>query len=471
MSASEAVAAFRARILSPVELLEAVIARAEEVEPTVNAFVETLYEEARAAAREAESRYAPAGPEEPRPLEGLPLAVKAEEPMIGCLWEFGSVALEGERADRTAPWIERLRCAGAIVHARTTLPEFAMSYFTHSDLNGVTRNPWNLEYTPGGSSGGSAASLAAGTTTLATGSDGAGSIRVPAAFCGLVGFKPPYGRVPMWAPFNLDTYCHVGPLARTVADALLMQNVAAGPHPADSATIRPKYVLPERLEGVVGLRVALSVDFGGWPVDDDVRANTLAAAEALRAAGAVVEEVDLVIDRDELQRASGRHYATLFDWADATMEEKGTEATPYLRKIAAMTRERGATLDEVAALEIETSIQERINLVLERHDVLICPTLGTRGFLAGDDYVDHGVEVGGETVDFYWDAAMTVPFNINSRCPVLNVPSGMLDNGLPSGLQIAARTFDDVKPFRVGAALEAQMPWFDRPDRRPTIEV
>jgi aspartyl-tRNA(Asn)/glutamyl-tRNA(Gln) amidotransferase subunit A len=472
MTATEAIASFKERSLSPVELLDAVIERAEAVEPTVNAFNEILYEEARTAAREAEDRYAANAPAPPRPLEGIPVAVKAEEPMAGCLWTFASVALKGERAEHTSPWIARLQDAGAVVHARTTLPEFAMSYFTHSAIDGVTRNPWNLDYTPGGSSGGSAAALAAGSTTLATGSDVAGSIRVPSAFCGLIGFKPPYGRVPMWAPFNLDTYCHVGPMARSVADALLMQNVAAGPHPADSTTVRPKYVIEEPLEDVRGMRIALSIDLGGsWPVDDEIRANTLAAAEVLRAAGATVEEVDLTIDREDVKRASARHYAPLFDWIDTTMAEKGTEPTAYVTKIAAVLRERSADLEEIVALEIETSISERINLLLEDYDALICPTLGTSGFRAGDDYVDHGVEVAGETVDFYWDAAMTVPFNINSRCPVLNVPTGMLHNGLPSGLQIVARTFDDVQTFRVGAALERELRLFAVSDRRPMLDL
>ncbi len=202
--------------------------------------------------------------------------------------------------------------AGAIVHARSTAPEFSVAGFTRSRLWGPTRNPWNPAWSPGGSSGGSAAALAAGTATLASGSDIGGSIRIPASFCGVVGFKPPYGRVPVDPPYNLDTYCHCGPLARTVADCAVFENVLAGPEPGDITTLRPKLELPEAFEGIAGLRVAVSVDLGDWPVDPEVRANTLAAADALRAAGAHVEEVDLVIPRADVMRAMAIHFQSIF---------------------------------------------------------------------------------------------------------------------------------------------------------------
>src|SRR6188472_4046367 len=150
--------------------------------------------------------------------------------------------------------------SGAIVHARTTAPEFSCAGFTHSKIHGVTRNPWNPEFGVGGSSGGAGASLASGTTTLASGSDIGGSIRIPASFNGVVGFKPPYGRVPVDPPFNLDVYCHCGPLARTVADCALYENVVAGPDASDIVSLRPKLVLPDRFEGIGDLRVALSAD-------------------------------------------------------------------------------------------------------------------------------------------------------------------------------------------------------------------
>jgi aspartyl-tRNA(Asn)/glutamyl-tRNA(Gln) amidotransferase subunit A len=184
LSATEAIAHFEARTLSPVELVRAVIERTGKVGPAINAFTETFFEQALVQARQAEERYARG---EARPLEGVPLAVKDEGGIAGLPVANGSLLLRDEIETKTAPTIERLLDAGAIVHARTTCPEFCCTTVTHSRLSGVTRNPWNLAYTPGGSSGGSAAALAAGTTTLATGSDIAGSIRIPAACCGVVG--------------------------------------------------------------------------------------------------------------------------------------------------------------------------------------------------------------------------------------------------------------------------------------------
>src|SRR5579859_6903943 len=285
LSAAEALAMFRGRELSPVELLNAVIARAEVVEPAINAFAEMRFEEALTAAKAAEARY---GRGEPLgPLDGLPVAVKEEAPIAGQRNTLGSLPLRDQVADHTAVFAQRIIDAGGIVHARTTTPEFSCAPFTWSRLWGVTRNPWNPRYSPGGSSGGSAAALAAGSATLATGSDIGGSIRIPAAFCGVVGFKPPYGRVPEVEIFNLDHYCHEGPLARTVADCALLENVMAGPDPSDVASIRPKLVIPEHFETISGMKIALSVDLGCYPVDAEVAANTLRAADRLREAGAL----------------------------------------------------------------------------------------------------------------------------------------------------------------------------------------
>ena len=187
LSATDALRLFRSGELSPVELAEAVIARAEAVEPAVNAFAATFYAQALDQARAAEARYA--GREEPpRPLEGLLVAVKEEAPIAGQLNTLGSLPLRDVVADQTAVFVQRILDAGGIVHARTTTPEFSCAPVTWTKLWGVTRNPWNTAFSPGGSSGGSGASLAAGSTTLATGSDIGGSIRIPASFCGVVGF-------------------------------------------------------------------------------------------------------------------------------------------------------------------------------------------------------------------------------------------------------------------------------------------
>ena len=467
LPATEALARFGTRELSPVELLDAVIARAEAVEPVVNALCHRFFDEALEQARVAEARYAGRG-EPPRPLEGIPVAVKEEEAIAGQPWTLGSLIHRDTIAEETTPFARRMIDAGAIIHARSTAPEFSVAGFTRSRLWGVTRNPWNPEYSPGGSSGGSAAALASGTATLASGSDIGGSIRIPASFCGVVGFKPPYGRVPVAPPDNLDTYCHCGPLARTVADCALYENVLAGPEPTDITTLRPRLVLPATPAGVSGLRVALSVDLGDWPVDADVRANTLAAADALRAAGALVEEVGLAIPRADVMRAAAIHYQAGFGaWiAEQCMRhpEDVTAYAPDFVRWCAQLADGGSHLD---GLEIEARLYPPLGDVLERYDALLCPTNGTRGLLADEEYVENRLEVAGETVGFYEEGLMTAPFNVLSRCPVLSVPSGIADNGVPTGVQIVGRTFDDVTVFALGAALARESPWLDVPARRP----
>jgi amidase len=473
MSATEALARFRERSLSPVELLDAVIARAEEVEPTVNALVHERCDAAREEARAAEKRFvdwAQNGGPEPRALEGIPLAVKEEEAIDGQPWTQGSLTYKDLVADHSSVFAQRMLDAGAIVHARTTAPEHSCAFFTHSRIHGVTRNPWNPDFGVGGSSGGAGAALASGTTTLASGSDIGGSIRAPASFNGVVGFKPPYGRVPQEAPFNLDVYCHVGPLARTVADTALFENAIAGPSPLDIVSLRPKLELPVGGFGSVeGLRIAVSVDLGSWPLDPEIRANTLATAEALRAAGAIVEEVDLVVPREKVRRASAIHFHFGFgQWIGAEVAAHPDEATAYARDFAIRIAHyaEGGTIMEKQMLEAE--LYAPVGALLERYDALICPTLATRGLVAGDDYTDTVLTVDGVDMDFYFDAALTPVFNIMSRCPVLNVPSGFADNNVPTGVQIVGKTYDDLTTFRVGAALEAVRPW---PLIAPATEV
>jgi Asp-tRNA(Asn)/Glu-tRNA(Gln) amidotransferase A subunit family amidase len=219
------------------------------------------------------------------------------------------------------------------------------------------------------------------------------------------------------------------------------------------------------------MRLAVSVDLdGSWPVDPEVRANTLACAEALRDAGAIVDEVSVDVPNELVMRATAIHFQLGFGaWIAAEAAAHPDEVTAYAaafgRDIAEDARE-GSMLEK---LELEARLYAPVGALLETYDALLCPTLGTRGLVAGDDYVGHGLEVGGVRLERYFDAFLTPVFNIMSRCPVLNVPSGFADNGVPTGLQIAARTYDDVTAFRVGAALERARPWLDVPERRPAI--
>jgi Asp-tRNA(Asn)/Glu-tRNA(Gln) amidotransferase A subunit family amidase len=469
LPATEALRLFRAGELSPVELMQAVIDRAESVEPTINAFADTRYEQALAQARMAADAYAGrSGGREPRPLEGLPVAVKEEAPIEGQLNTLGSVPLRDVVADHTAVFVQRILDAGGIVHARTTTPEFSCAPVTWTKLWGVTRNPWQTSYSPGGSSGGSAAALAAGSTTLATGSDIGGSIRIPSSFCGVVGFKPPYGRVPEVEIFNLDHYCHEGPMARTVADCALLENVIAGPHGSDVASLRPKLEIPSELAPVTGLRLAYAPDLGCYRVDDDVAANTLAAAERLRKAGAAVEEVTLPWDLETISRAARIHFGMIFGPSVREIyAQSADQLTSYARQFVVDSEQIGKD-DFIAGLELEGRIYAPLGALLDEYDALICPTFAVPA-LTAEYEVDDPVIVNGQPTTDWLDVMMTLPFNIASRCPVLSVPSGRSRDGVPTGLSIVGKTYDDVTAFRVAAAHEAMFPWLDEPSRRPAL--
>ncbi|MGZ4372726.1 MAG: amidase [Gaiellaceae bacterium] len=459
LPATDALARFRERSLSPVEYLEAITARIDETNPLVNAVAESLIEEAYAAARSAADLYT-SRPDDARPLEGLPVAAKAEQSIAGRLHTDGSLAFADRIADVTHPVVERVLAAGGIVHIRTTTPEFSCAALTHTKLWGVTRNPWNLHYSPGGSSGGSAAALASGIAPLATGSDIGGSIRIPASFAGVVGYKPPYGRVPDLPPFNLDAYCHNGPMARTVRDCALLQNVIVGPHPLDAVSVRPAVSIPERLDSANGLRVAFAVNLGDWLTEPSVEANTRATAEALRDAGVAVEEVELGLERTLVARAATIHYSAIFGQLVGDMvDAHGDLLTPYARRFAAMYAPGVAGGTLLAGLVLEAQIHEQLAPVFARYDALICPTSGVPALLAEDRELAGLPPLDGDETDPIFDTIMTVPFNILSRCPVLAVPSGWAENAVPTGVQIVGRGYDDATVFRLGAAVEVVRPW------------
>ncbi len=467
LSATDALDLFRRRALSPLELLDAVLTRTEAVGDSVNALTEQMVEEARTAAAESEQRYSRG---DLRPLEGLPLLLKEEQPIKGRSLEEGSLLMKGEIAEVTHPVVTRVFEAGAVVHGRTTTPEFSCAPFTHSTLWGVTRNPWDLEMSPGGSSGGSAAALAAGMTTLATGSDIGGSIRLPSSLCGLVGFKPPFGRVPGMAPFNSDTYCADGPMGRSVADVALLQNVLAGPHPADQASLRPRHVLPDRMDEIVGLRIALCMRLGDYVVDEEIEANTRAVVAALESAGAVVHEVELPWTRAQLEKAAWAHFGAIFGASVGMLAgEQADLLTPYARDFAARSAAAVASPEAyVAGLVAESEIYAPLGELLENHDALVCPTLAGQGFVAGEDYIDTTISIGGQ--DLGWpDAMMTMPFNVVGRVPVLAVPSGRTSGGRPTGVQVVGRTYDDTTVFRVGAAIEHELGLWADPAWRPNL--
>jgi amidase len=468
LSATEALRRFRARKLSPVELVDAFAARAGKVAAKVNPFTYSFFDRAREAARGAEARYMKTDGRL-RPLEGLPIVIKDETGLAGERTTYGSLLFKDHVDAETSPAAARIFKAGAILLARSTAPEFSCAAICWSKLWGVTRTPWNLRFSSGGSSGGGAAALAAGLTTLADGSDIGGSIRIPASACGVYGFKAPYGRNPESAPFNLDWYCHSGALARSVADSALMQNVIAGPHPRDITAIRPKLRIPARLDrGVKGWRIAYSPALDIFPVDREVAANTRAAAEAFRALGATVEEVEIGWTREIVEGAAD-HLSVIFGtWIAQLGRRAQRQMTPYARAFA----ELGAKTKPVRlirAMEVEGRMFEKLGALFERYRLLICPTLALPSIRADLDPSSETVRINGKRADAFFDFCMTWPFNMMSRCPVMSAPSGFARNGVPTGLQIVGRPYDDVSVFRAAAAFETLHPLYDRPDRRPKL--
>ncbi len=467
LSATDAIHAFRKKTLSPVELLHAQIKRAEEVEPKISAFTYKHFDEALENARKCENKYARG--QRTRSLEGLTVGIKDESYIKGKPTSNGSLILKDFIAHTTSINNERIMRAGGLIHARTATPEFSCAAYTHSRLWGVTRNPWNLEYTPGGSSGGSAAALAAGTCSIATGSDIGGSIRIPAACCGLVGYKPPYGRNSDDPPFNLDFYCHTGPLARSVSDAILLQNVMCGPHPKDISTLRPKLRLPQSYQPIKGWKIAFSMDLGFYEVDHTVQANTLNALAVFRELGATVEQVDLGWTQETLDAAIAYLEHLFGAELSLLLDEHAQDMTGYAREFALRGRQSKST-DFVKTLEVAGAMYNILGPLLEKYNVLICPTNALPAVPADFDQSKDSIHINGKPVNPSLGWVMTSPFNTLSRCPVLTVPSGQSANGVPTGIQIVGKTYCDKDVFRAGMAYEeAAGTWFKHATRRPQI--
>ncbi len=462
LTAVELAQGIAARSLSPVEVMENALARIAAVQPALNAFCFVYPEEALAAARVAEQ--AVMAGDALGPLHGVPIAIKDFTPTKGKTTTRGSYAFADWVPERDALIVERLRAAGAILVGKTTTPEFAHSSFTESPLWGVTRNPWDLERTPGGSSGGSGAAVAAGCVPLAEGTDMGGSVRIPASFCGIVGLKPSLGRIPMdILPTVFDSISHFGPLARTVADAALFLSVAQGPDDCDIQSLKPGLEVPVPPPGrVEGLRLALSVDLGFFAVDPEVEANTRAAAAALESAGAQVEEVELAWTLEQNQAWTaywGVYLAAAFEHVLPEFRER---LDPHV--VALM--EAGQALGAVPFKQLETIRTEQwfeLARVFETFDALLCPTMALPAppvDMRDTDFAE--VDEAGR----FHGLDMTALFNNVAQCPALSVPSGFTSAGLPTGLQIAGRRFDDLTVLDIGAALEAVRPWADR---RPPI--
>ena len=460
LPATELIDAYRDKRISPVEATAAALNRIEAHDGRLNAFCLVDREGALAAARHSEARWArgePAGL-----VDGVPVAVKDLVLTRGWPTLRGSKTIDPEQAwEEDAPAVARLREHGAVLLGKTTTCEYGWKGVTDSPLTGVTRNPWDPERTPGGSSGGSAAAVAAGMGPLAIGTDGGGSIRIPCGFSGLVGLKPSFGRVPIHPPSPFGTLSHLGPIARTVADAALMLSVIARPDARDwlALPVAARDWRDGLDGGVDGLRVGFSADLGYARVDPEVAALIAEAAAAFGALGASVEAVDPgFADPRECFRTlwySGAAYTLR-----AISAERRGLMDPGLVEVA----EAGArfsALDLLAATEARAALGVRMGAFHERYDLLLTPTLPITAFAAGEESPPGaGFERWSEWTPF------TFPFNLTGQ-PAATVPCGFTADDLPVGLQIVGARHADALVLRAAHAYQRARP---TSDRRPALE-
>lgn len=448
----------RTRQVSPIELVDLFLDRIAALNPKLNAYLTVAADQARSAAGEAERVVMGGGPLPP--LHGVPLSIKDLHATKGLRTTFGSYVYREHVPDGDAVAVERLRRAGGIILGKTNTPEFGQSATTENRLGDHGRNPWNPERTSGGSSGGAAAAVAAGLGPLALGSDGGGSIRVPAGFCGVVGFKPTYGRVPAHGGLGgMPMFSHLGPITRTVRDAALMLGVMAGFDRRDPNALRQPP--PDFLGGLVdqpatalrNLRVAWSPDLGYARVEATVRSVAGTAAQLFAAFGCHLEEASPatgapfpifgpIVAVDEYA-ASGHllqdHADELMRYVRATFEHgQGVMGYEYSQALRGLERFRAQMAD-----------------FFEGYDLLLCPTNAVPAFPVGR----RPKVIDGHAVDTLWGPfPFAAPFNLTGQ-PAITVPCGFAPDGLPIGLQIVGRFGDEVAVLRAAAAFEQARPW------------
>ncbi|MCS0503308.1 amidase family protein [Ancylobacter mangrovi] len=454
LGAREARARIARREISPVELTRAALDAARETQASLNAFFLIFEEEAMAAAREAEA--AVMRGEATGPLHGLPFSAKDLMAVKGAPYASGSRAMADNIAGVDAPAVERARAAGAILIGKTTTSEFGCKPIGDSPLTGITRNPWNLDKTPGGSSAGAAASVAAGVTPFALGTDGGGSIRIPCAFSGLAGIKGQFGRVPVWPTSATPTLAHVGPIARDVADAAMLFAAIAGYDSRDPFSVAgPVPDVEAAVDApVAGMRIAWSPTLGYARPDPEVLRVTRAAVERLAGLGAVVEEVETVFGSDPADLWAAEFYAGVGTRLREVVETRRELLDPAVAEVlqAALSQEMRGYYETVFR---RYALREEMRGFFERYDALVSPVLPVTSLDAGLDMPAHLSERNLLSWVFY-----TYPFNLTGQ-PAASICAGLDADGMPVGLQIVGRALGEADVVRLAAALERVRPTFD----------
>jgi aspartyl-tRNA(Asn)/glutamyl-tRNA(Gln) amidotransferase subunit A len=454
--AYELAALIRSRQLSPVELLDACLQRIEETNPVLNAFIAMKPDEARERAREIEAQIARG--EDPGPLAGLPFGVKELEDLEGYPSTHGSLPYKDNYPERDSIQVERLKRAGAIALGKTNAPEFGYTAFTKNLIWGVSRNPWNPERTPGGSSGGSSAAVAAGQAPFCTGSDGGGSIRIPSCWTGLPGFKCSFGRVPI-GPRQMLTWNDTsvyGPMVRAVRDAALFMDCVVGTHEADPDCLpHPGYKYEDILEHLpADLRIAWSPDLGYAAAEPDVLRECLNAVKAFEEMGHRVDEVRKIFDDTGMlwSRTSGAEvWAQIHEKVKTHREEFGRAFLGGVEMTKRVTPEKYG-----ASQRARARLVNQLWRFFENYDLLLTPTLPIEAIDARGRWPE---KIAGKPVkNPLHVVAFTYPFNLSGH-PAISVRAGFSDNGLPVGLQIVGPRHRDDLVLQAAYAFEQARPW------------
>jgi aspartyl-tRNA(Asn)/glutamyl-tRNA(Gln) amidotransferase subunit A len=451
LSALELIERYRARTLSPVEVTETILRRIERLNPRLTAFITVTPELAMEQAKAAEAAY---GNGTAGPLAGVPISIKDLTITKGIRTTRGSLLSKDYVPDEDPPFVERVYAAGAVMLGKTNTPEFGWKGDSGNRLVGPTHNPWKHGRTAGGSSGGAGAAIASGLGPLAQGSDGGGSIRIPASFNGIVGFKPSAGLVPMYPASLYGDLAHWGPMARTVRDAALLLDVTNGADPRDrlSWTSGLSY-LPNIEGGVKGLKIAWSPFFNDAEPEPAVLDRTTKAVERFKALGATVEELP------GLSSDANDTWNKLW-WAGcaATHIDNFEEVKDLIDPGRIPLIELGRKLSgaEVAVLQTRRNrFYAKLSEYMRGFDLLITPSLARTAFKAGDDVADT---LNGKPLKQSTDwSPYAHPFNLTGH-PAISLPAGFDDEGLPIGLQIVGNFHDDTTVLRAAAAFEAIAP-------------
>jgi len=452
LSATQLIEQYRAKRMSPVDALNAALQQANEQNPMHNAFVVLDRESALRAARQSEGRWqrgTPLGR-----VDGVPTTVK------DLILAKGWPTLRGSRTiDPNQKWEEdgatvaRLREQGAVFLGKTTTPEFGWKGVTDSPLTGVTRNPWNTDLTPGGSSGGAAVAAALGMGWMHVATDGGGSIRIPAAFCGLFGFKPTWGIVPVHPHSPALTLWHQGPISRNVTDAALMLSVITRPDPRDwYAVPSPGIDYTQNLdEGIRGRRIAYSRTLGYAVVDAEVARLVDAAVRKFEDLGAQVEEIDLDLEDPISIMQPLWAVALALAVAPMTTEQRAMMDQPLLDLA-----EPGFHLSALEYRQLEKAREtfaRRVTGLHPKYDLVITPQLATTAFA-----VNHEVPPGTHMQRWWQWSPFTYPFNLTQQ-PAATVPCGFASNGLPVAMQIVGAKFADHLVLKAARAYEREHPF------------